>query len=61
MPRISVELDDQMHRLAKIRALTSVPPTSLMGYVRTLIERDLRKSGERDFKKSIERHARGNG
>ena len=42
MPKISVRLDDETHRLAKIKALNLEPPTTLMDYVRTLIERDLR-------------------
>jgi hypothetical protein len=42
MPKISVELSEQIHQLAKIKALSSTPRLSLMGYVRELIERDLK-------------------
>lgn len=43
MPKISVKLSDETHRLAKIKALSADPPVSLMTYVRILIERDLRR------------------
>lgn len=43
MPKISVKLDDDTHRLAKIKALSAEPPLSLMAYVKILIERDLRR------------------
>ena len=46
MPKISVRLDEETHRLAKIKALSNDPPQSLMDYVRSLIERDLVRAGK---------------
>lgn len=47
MPRISVVLDKETHKLAKRTADDCNPPLTLMQYVANLIKEDLARRGKR--------------
>lgn len=44
MKRVVIEIDDDLHKKIKIRAITS--DRSIKGYIKELIEQDLRKEKE---------------